>query len=308
MVHLILLYYAISLFSGLTLLILLSLLYRKYNNEIIIFYAPVHILILIYLVIVIADFYRFNAMGLPILILSDFYRILIFISGAVLLILVSRFVYAYFRKPFYPTRWLLFILWSSVMLLTIPVMNSGHAAEALGRFGITDMAAVEAVPYNALLAAFQAYIAAFVLHNMNTLKRRREKILITLFMSFFFSQVPLRIWEDSWRYDPNFFSRFGNVSAVHGLFLLWNCAAIYFAAHYLLKKNPLRLDISDRFREEYAISARELEVIALLLKGFSHKEIAFELGISALTIKNHVHNIYRKTGATSKIELLNLLQ
>lgn len=42
------------------------------------------------------------------------------------------------------------------------------------------------------------------------------------------------------------------------------------------------------------LSARELEVLHLLSKGFSNKQIATELFISASTVKTHTLNIYQK--------------
>ncbi|MDD4574717.1 MAG: LuxR C-terminal-related transcriptional regulator [Sphaerochaeta sp.] len=40
----------------------------------------------------------------------------------------------------------------------------------------------------------------------------------------------------------------------------------------------------------------------------TNKEIAFELGISANTVNNHVANIFSKTKVRSRIDLLNLLK
>lgn len=53
------------------------------------------------------------------------------------------------------------------------------------------------------------------------------------------------------------------------------------------------------------ISARELEVIKLLIDGNSYQGIADELHISLATIQSHIRNIYRKTAVNSKIELIN---
>ena len=42
------------------------------------------------------------------------------------------------------------------------------------------------------------------------------------------------------------------------------------------------------------LSARETEVLTLAARGLSYKEIATQLGISALTARNHLTNIYSK--------------
>jgi two-component system nitrate/nitrite response regulator NarL len=44
------------------------------------------------------------------------------------------------------------------------------------------------------------------------------------------------------------------------------------------------------------LSARELEVAALVAQGLANKEIARRLGLSLATVKDHVHRILQKTG------------
>jgi len=48
------------------------------------------------------------------------------------------------------------------------------------------------------------------------------------------------------------------------------------------------------------LSVREIEVAKLIAEGLSNKEIAQRLGISALTVKDHVHNILEKTGLPNR--------
>ena len=58
---------------------------------------------------------------------------------------------------------------------------------------------------------------------------------------------------------------------------------------------------------EYALSAREVEVLRLLNMGLSRTEIAEELSISINTVKNHLSNIYVKMGVRNKSEALELI-
>lgn len=53
------------------------------------------------------------------------------------------------------------------------------------------------------------------------------------------------------------------------------------------------------------LTARETQVIALLLEGLTNKGIARRLGLSAETVKDHVKRIYQKLDVSSRIELLN---
>lgn len=64
----------------------------------------------------------------------------------------------------------------------------------------------------------------------------------------------------------------------------------------------------ERFFERYAISPREREVIQLLARGKSHKEIAAELYISPRTAESHVYRIFRKCAVNNRVELLNVLR
>ena len=49
------------------------------------------------------------------------------------------------------------------------------------------------------------------------------------------------------------------------------------------------------------LTAREVEVLRLLARGLSSKEIAAQLVISPKTARNHIEHIYAKTGATSRV-------
>ncbi len=53
---------------------------------------------------------------------------------------------------------------------------------------------------------------------------------------------------------------------------------------------------------ESALSDRELEVLVLVARGLSNREVARELHISEATVKRHLANIYEKTGVGSRNE------
>lgn len=50
------------------------------------------------------------------------------------------------------------------------------------------------------------------------------------------------------------------------------------------------------------ITARELDVVALLAEGLSNKQIAKRLGIREQTVKNHVHSLMEKLDTGSRLE------
>ena len=60
-------------------------------------------------------------------------------------------------------------------------------------------------------------------------------------------------------------------------------------------------------REDYAtLSGREREVMALVVTGLLNKQIAFELGISEITVKAHRGHMMRKMKARSVPDLVNM--
>ena len=56
----------------------------------------------------------------------------------------------------------------------------------------------------------------------------------------------------------------------------------------------------------YSLTSREREVMGLVAIGLSNKAIAQQLGISAGTVKLHLHHIYCKTAASSRSALMTL--
>ena len=58
--------------------------------------------------------------------------------------------------------------------------------------------------------------------------------------------------------------------------------------------------------EEKSLTAKEIEVLEILLDGKNRKEIAEELNLSANTIKTHIAHIYKKFDVSSKEELITI--
>jgi DNA-binding NarL/FixJ family response regulator len=64
----------------------------------------------------------------------------------------------------------------------------------------------------------------------------------------------------------------------------------------------------NRIYENYNISKREKDILQLILKGKTNKDIEDELYISVKTVKNHVYNIYQKLGVKTRLELIHRIQ
>ncbi len=67
-----------------------------------------------------------------------------------------------------------------------------------------------------------------------------------------------------------------------------------------------RIDVLDTAQKQFGITEREKTILVHLLQGLGYEDIADELDISLFTVKNHVHNIYQKTGAKNRSELMKV--
>lgn len=91
-------------------------------------------------------------------------------------------------------------------------------------------------------------------------------------------------------------------------FLIQSSICIYFSIRYF--KNKLSLvdsdEISDAFLKKYLITPRESEIIELIIKGQSNKEISEKLSLTEGTVKVFIYNIYQKIGVKNRMSLANL--
>jgi len=58
-------------------------------------------------------------------------------------------------------------------------------------------------------------------------------------------------------------------------------------------------------REEFALNERELQILHLLVKGYSYKMIAAETSVSYATVNYHIKSIYRKMKVNSGLEAVS---
>ena len=61
---------------------------------------------------------------------------------------------------------------------------------------------------------------------------------------------------------------------------------------------------AEKLSHEALLSARELEIVELVVVGLSNHKIAQRLEISKRTVDNHISNILKKTGAVNRVELV----
>lgn len=64
----------------------------------------------------------------------------------------------------------------------------------------------------------------------------------------------------------------------------------------------------DEMIKKYDISKREAEIVELICKGMTNKEISESLFISVQTVKDHIYRIFLKTGVKNRVQLTNLIE
>ena len=64
------------------------------------------------------------------------------------------------------------------------------------------------------------------------------------------------------------------------------------------------LMVSEKFENPALLSARELEILELVVSGLSNHKIAQALDISKRTVDNHISNILKKTHTDNRVELV----
>ena len=61
-----------------------------------------------------------------------------------------------------------------------------------------------------------------------------------------------------------------------------------------------------QLRRDLTLTRREQQHIQMISRGLTNKEIACELHLSEQTVKNHVHRILRKVGASDRMSLIEI--
>ncbi len=92
--------------------------------------------------------------------------------------------------------------------------------------------------------------------------------------------------------------------------ILYGGCSIIFSLHFI--NRYLRYELisipDDSIFEKYKVSAREKEIILLILKGYSNQKIGKSLFISLNTVKSHVRHIFEKFNIKSRFELISLFK
>ena len=152
-----------------------------------------------------------------------------------------------------------------------------------------------------------AYIIGIILKNQKLIENHRVKIVCRTFVWVSMGVLVLIILSISM---PILKSMLLPLMALSYLicFLVFLCIALEIPIVETKEETFQRKELTIDEVSSYGITQREFEVILLIKRGLTNKEIASELSISVNTVNNHIANIFDKTDVRSRIDLLNLLQ
>ncbi len=63
---------------------------------------------------------------------------------------------------------------------------------------------------------------------------------------------------------------------------------------------------SARIRLEFGLTRRQQQLVPLIAQGLTNKEIASHLNLSEQTIKNHIHRMLRRVGASDRLQVVDM--
>ena len=57
---------------------------------------------------------------------------------------------------------------------------------------------------------------------------------------------------------------------------------------------------------EFGLTRRQQQIVPLIARGLTNKEIASHLNLSEQTVKNHIHGLMRRVGADDRLQVIDL--
>lgn len=110
------------------------------------------------------------------------------------------------------------------------------------------------------------------------------------------------LYPEDMTLDPTYIG----LSLIEGvaIFFGWCCLWIMFLSGLRKQKS---VEITAPSSQISDLTGRQREILALLLQGKSNKEIARELNISPLTVRNHISVLFRQFGVKRRKDLADVI-
>ena len=166
------------------------------------------------------------------------------------------------------------------------------------------------VALNLLLFGLILYGLVLIAANLHAVGERALRRALALFFVLTLVFFPLMYVDAAMAYLPSL----ALFACLEGLaqplyLLVLNALTIGFGLRYLNRPAYAEQDrLTEHFVSRFKVTAREQEIIRLLLDGAVGKEIGERLFISPKTVENHVYNIYQKLGVKNRVQLFRLIR
>lgn len=153
-----------------------------------------------------------------------------------------------------------------------------------------------------LFLFFEIVIIAFIglLLFISFLKRQLSSYIKAVFVYYFIYHTVISIIF--------LLSNHFDVARIYFLLFYFtgNIFIVYLIPKMEFSDDEEKKDGFDDIYLKYGITNREREIIAEICKGKTNQEIADALFISLQTVKDHIHNIFRKVEVKNRIQLRNI--
>ncbi len=161
-----------------------------------------------------------------------------------------------------------------------------------------------------ILFSMIAYGIVFISLHLRGIGEKQLRRAIEIFLGLSAVFFPLMLIDAAMDLVPALsFFRFMENLAQTLYFLILNCLTVAFGLRYLDRPAYAgREGLTDYFLSAFGVTAREREIIGLLLEGTGTKRIAQKLFISPKTAENHVYNIYQKLGVRNRVQMYQMIR
>lgn len=218
-----------------------------------------------------------------------------FVSLTVITVTLPRVIHGYFDIPFPRYLYSAFLIQPAIMLYSI--LGSRYAFF----WKVLQGTVMVSIPF----FVSHIYCMALLFGGFFRKKVYQRKFMIYGFILSVIYLVPGFV-DCFWPlFDVIHFKKPAGFSFSLISILLSSVLVIRFAYPYLAgiggcvqKKNRVS-------PQDLNFTAREQEVLDMIISGYTNDQIAANLQISSSTVKKHVYNMFQKTGSENRIDLIN---
>ncbi len=297
--YLLFIFYLLSYTTGFAALTLTILLFLKFRIQAVLYYVIWLVAFTGILIFGNVEYYR-----ITILFLDDTYNSFWTILAhhllyCIMFLTIPLFIFRFLNITFTLFHKIVFgvLFIYLILIIFIPYYYTGIKAEEAVAFGFKTQVW--------FTHGIMLYLFIIFLINYKNIKIKQKKIFMFTLMALYIIFAPAWIMDYFWNFNFQNFLR--PLSSYNLFYFIWNLLTIIFLSKYLFfsEKQFSEETVSVDFTSKFGITPREKEIINMIARGYTNKMMASALGIAVLTVKNHVYNIYQKTKAKSKIDLIN---